>query len=192
MSTGPDTIAFLCPNGHRLTGPKKLQGRPGQCPHCGVKFMVPSEEDYESPDDEPDEFESESPEPDEAPMGRLPSEPEEFEQIDELSELDVLEDIEAVPEAPVQATVPIGDAHPLFLVFRHLWLHRPQGASIELYLAQGEFLEADGFYEALSHGDYCLFAMKTDEGHTLTSIPWSAVSRIAVRAVPELPEGWQE
>ena len=40
------TIAFLCPNGHKLTGPRTLQGKAGQCPHCGSKFRIPS---YETP-----------------------------------------------------------------------------------------------------------------------------------------------
>jgi hypothetical protein len=34
-------FAFLCPNGHRLVGPARLQGQAGQCPHCGARFLVP-------------------------------------------------------------------------------------------------------------------------------------------------------
>jgi len=37
----PGSIAFLCPNGHKLNGPEKLAGRLGQCPHCGAKFQIP-------------------------------------------------------------------------------------------------------------------------------------------------------
>jgi hypothetical protein len=36
-----DKFAFLCPNGHRLTGPARMQGQAGQCPHCGARFLVP-------------------------------------------------------------------------------------------------------------------------------------------------------
>jgi DNA-directed RNA polymerase subunit RPC12/RpoP len=36
-----NSIVFLCPNGHRLNGPARLQGQAGQCPHCGAKFLVP-------------------------------------------------------------------------------------------------------------------------------------------------------
>src|SRR4029077_7759353 len=43
-------IVFLCPNGHRLHGPAALVGRPGQCPHCQVRFLIPSPEDV--PDDD--------------------------------------------------------------------------------------------------------------------------------------------
>ena len=46
-----ETIAFLCPNGHHLTGPARLQGRPGQCPHCGERFHIPTYEDGDEADD---------------------------------------------------------------------------------------------------------------------------------------------
>ncbi len=36
-----NNMAFLCPNGHRLVGPARLQGQAGQCPHCGARFLVP-------------------------------------------------------------------------------------------------------------------------------------------------------
>src|SRR5487761_8865 len=55
---GADQILFLCPNGHRLHGSASLAGRPGQCPHCSVKFLVPSpdddEEDERIIEEEPD------------------------------------------------------------------------------------------------------------------------------------------
>ncbi|RMF89721.1 MAG: hypothetical protein D6741_17565, partial [Planctomycetota bacterium] len=49
-----EQIEFLCPNGHRLFGPKRLQGRPGQCPECGMRFRIPN---YDSV---PEEEETES------------------------------------------------------------------------------------------------------------------------------------
>jgi len=42
-----NNIAFLCPNGHRLVGPARLQGQAGQCPHCGARFLVPVLSDME-------------------------------------------------------------------------------------------------------------------------------------------------
>src|SRR6185295_1494585 len=42
-------IVFLCPNGHKLTCSPNLQGKPGKCPHCGAKFLIP---DYEGDDEE--------------------------------------------------------------------------------------------------------------------------------------------
>src|SRR5262249_21885233 len=49
--SGPEiaemNIPFLCPNGHRLFAPKRLEGQAGQCPQCGARFLVPMESDLE-------------------------------------------------------------------------------------------------------------------------------------------------
>jgi hypothetical protein len=37
-----NTIVFLCPNGHRLNAPARMQGQAGQCPHCSAKFLIPN------------------------------------------------------------------------------------------------------------------------------------------------------
>ncbi|HEY2882730.1 MAG TPA: hypothetical protein VGJ15_09860 [Pirellulales bacterium] len=37
-----NNLVFLCPNGHRLNSPARLQGQPGRCPHCGAKFLIPT------------------------------------------------------------------------------------------------------------------------------------------------------
>lgn len=34
-------IEFYCPNEHYLQSPARLQGKRGQCPHCGETFRVP-------------------------------------------------------------------------------------------------------------------------------------------------------
>lgn len=44
---GEINIPFLCPNGHRLFAPQRLQGQAGQCPQCGARFLVPLESDME-------------------------------------------------------------------------------------------------------------------------------------------------
>ena len=36
-----DAFLFLCPNGHRLNAPARLEGHAGQCPQCGARFLVP-------------------------------------------------------------------------------------------------------------------------------------------------------
>jgi len=40
-----EQIIFLCPNGHKLNGPAKLAGRLGKCPHCDMRFQIPSLEE---------------------------------------------------------------------------------------------------------------------------------------------------
>jgi len=51
IASGPEVtevnIPFLCPNGHRLFAPKRLEGQAGQCPQCGARFLVPMESDLE-------------------------------------------------------------------------------------------------------------------------------------------------
>ncbi|HND56834.1 MAG TPA: hypothetical protein PLV92_30655, partial [Pirellulaceae bacterium] len=39
------TIAFACPNGHPLTAPENLAGKPGQCPRCNTRFLIPTLEE---------------------------------------------------------------------------------------------------------------------------------------------------
>jgi hypothetical protein len=34
-------IKFLCPNGHPLSAPENLAGKPGKCPKCNLPFVVP-------------------------------------------------------------------------------------------------------------------------------------------------------
>ena len=38
-------IRFYCPNGHKLNVKTFLAGRRGICPHCGVKLIIPTEEE---------------------------------------------------------------------------------------------------------------------------------------------------
>src|SRR5262249_44613164 len=42
---GGEVFVFLCPNGHKLNGPPSMKGKAGQCPHCGAKFRIPTDED---------------------------------------------------------------------------------------------------------------------------------------------------
>ena len=34
-------IKFLCPDGHPLSAPESLSGKPSKCPRCGMPFIVP-------------------------------------------------------------------------------------------------------------------------------------------------------
>src|SRR6478609_728311 len=43
---------FLCPNGHKLNGPPILKGKPGQCPQCGARFLIPTDEEIEAAGEE--------------------------------------------------------------------------------------------------------------------------------------------
>jgi hypothetical protein len=71
------TIVFLCPNGHQLNGPSQMQGKPGQCPHCGVKFRVPVYDD--------------------------PGEEETMEQVVDVEDVEVVEEAVPSPAAAVSS-----------------------------------------------------------------------------------------
>lgn len=43
-------IKFLCPNGHPLSAPENLVGKPGKCPKCQSAFIVPQPEPEEHED----------------------------------------------------------------------------------------------------------------------------------------------
>jgi hypothetical protein len=57
-----EIIVFLCPNGHKLNTPKRLAGKIGKCPHCGVKFQIPAPDEHgDESEDELDDTVTEDP-----------------------------------------------------------------------------------------------------------------------------------
>ena len=48
-------MKFLCPNGHQLSTSVDRAGKPGQCPKCGVKFLVPEADDADEADADADD-----------------------------------------------------------------------------------------------------------------------------------------
>jgi hypothetical protein len=48
-------LKFMCPNGHQLSAPERQAGKPGQCPKCKEKFVVPSLEDVPTGEEVTDE-----------------------------------------------------------------------------------------------------------------------------------------
>lgn len=168
-------IIFLCPNGHRLHGPAEMVGRPGQCPHCSVRFLIPSPEDVS---EEEEEAEAEH---DEAL--------EEFViQIDAATKESSASGKSGLkpPAAPPSVAA---HAHPLAALLRQLWMHKTKGASIEIHLGDGKLLIPDAYANPASHPNYALFAVREANGsHTVTAIAWDAIQRIALRQVQELPK----
>lgn len=176
---GEGEIEFLCPNGHRLHGPRSLQGRPGQCPECGSKFRIPS---Y---DEVPDEDEEEPQE--QIGVGRADGGDSGL----DLEEVDVEEAEEAMEE--VEELEPISEALDLSGLFPLLWKNRDAGASIEIQFGDGQTLAPDRFAKTLSGGRYGVFASKEpDESFTLVAIPWDSIACVRVRGVKELPEEMRE
>ena len=177
-----DQIVFLCPNGHKLSGPSSLKGKPGQCPHCDSKFVIPSDDDEE--EDEEEEVAEEPVEAEEVPLGTPVDESEivSDDLVEEISEADIVED----PIAP-----PIDGAHQMGAIFYQLNSVLDEDRVIELLLEDGEKIIAHKISLTLSQSDYAVLAhIDEDEATSIVTVPWSDVKRATIRKVTELPEGW--
>ena len=183
-ATAPGEIfVFLCPNGHKLNGPPSLKGKAGKCPHCGAKFRIPSDEDLELPEEE-------------VPTGEADEEIPEGQQVEDEGfdfgrmlggEAPAEDAVEAFVEEPPVAPPPPGASGLGYIVGR-LWEQRVEGTELEIFLTEGEILAPDQFSEVLSSSDYGVFAVEEGDGSfVVTVIPWSAVRRIGMRRMPDLP-----
>jgi hypothetical protein len=173
-----ETFVFLCPNGHKLNGPPSMMGKPGQCPHCGARFRIPSDEDLELPEDE-----------EEVPTGEADEEPEEEDipegqPAEEGVDFNRLFGGQGEPEAI--APPPPGAAGLGYVVGR-LWEQRTDDTELEVFLSEGEIIAPDYYSEVLSSSDYGVFATQEGDGsYAVTVIPWSAVRRVGMRKIAEL------
>ena len=176
---GSDLFVFLCPNGHRLNGPPSLKGKPGQCPHCGARFRIPTDDEEEPPEEEIEPQGEErplqvvvgAPEPSGSGSGfRFP-----FEQF-------------APEESSEPANKPPAGAPGLGYIFARLWRERDDGTEVEIFLSEGEILVPDGYSAVLSNSDYGVFAIQEGNGsYSVSVVPWSAVRRVGMRKLGELP-----
>jgi hypothetical protein len=183
-ATAPGEIfVFLCPNGHKLNGPPSLKGKPGQCPHCGARFRIPTDEEMELPEEE-------------VPTGEAEEEIADGQAVEEGGfdfsrmlggQQQEEEPVEAFVEEPPVAPPPPGASGLGYIVGR-LWEQRADGTELEIFLTEGEILAPDQFSEVLSSSDYGVFAVQEgDDSFTITVIPWSAVRRVGMRRMPDLP-----
>jgi hypothetical protein len=196
VSVPPGQIMFLCPNGHRLFGPPSLIGRPGKCPHCDIKFLIPW------PDEEPGD--AEAPQPAamadssklripadrlaaggarESSAGRSPA-PLHLEWIKGQSGQS------PSPPSGAESQVAGSGPHPLFDLFGRLWKHADEGAAVELHLSNGEVITPLRYSANLSRQQHGVFAVRDPSGaYEVTAIAWDAVIRVAVIGMEQLPPG---
>ncbi|HWB11881.1 MAG TPA: hypothetical protein VG826_21805 [Pirellulales bacterium] len=166
-----DQIIFLCPNGHRLHGSAALAGRPGQCPHCGVKFLVPSPEEEEE----------------EEPFLQEEATEEPFDDV--VIQIDTSGKIGSSKSGKAAGSNSAMYASPLATLLSKLWRYKAQGASVEIHLGDGKLLEPDEI--SLKDANHALFATREASGaHTLTAVAWSSIERIVVRGLDQLPKEW--
>jgi hypothetical protein len=171
-----ETIAFLCPNGHKLTSPVRLQGKAGKCPHCGEKFIVPSMDEAE---EEPEEFgvEEEALAFGDDGFGGAPEFGADEDFDDEIPE-DAVEEEE------------LGPAHPMRLLFERLWREHEHGGKIRLHLSEGGTLDADFYARKYSRGGFGVVASRDEKGnYRIVAMSWDSVRRIEVDELVNLPDG---
>lgn len=194
-----DEIAFRCPNGHRLNGPRSLQGQQGECPKCKIKFRVPVIDWHVSGDDQAGGTASAAP-----PMGQATQDtavglPTPTEEDDDIS-LDGIEELEqssaltcGAAEQAAGPSSPAGGAsstHPLEQLLIQLWRERAHGGVVELHLDNGAILTPDWWAAGRSTDSYGLFAVQTAEGsYEIHAVVWAHVRQISVRQLGELPGG---
>jgi hypothetical protein len=181
---GADEIIFLCPNGHRLHGSTRLAGRPGQCPHCGVKFLVPG------PDDEDEEDPFLAPERPDAALDEFVI------QIDTTSKGGSSKSGSSKSgssksgksKLPSNSSLS-SSAPPLATLLMQLWRHKAQGAAIEIHLGDGKLIEPD--QASFKDAHHALFSTREANGaYTLTAVAWSSIERVVVRGLEQLPKEW--
>lgn len=179
---GLDQIIFLCPNGHRLHGSASLAGRPGQCPHCSIKFLVPG------PDDE-----DEDPFVEEAAG-------------DALDEIVIQIDTSGKSGSSKSGAMKGGSSktnrassrsgaslpassHPLAAALTQIWRLKAQGAVIEVHLGNGTMIEPDQF--SVKDAQCAFFGVREADGsHTLSIAAWTSIERVVVRGLEQLPRDW--
>ena len=164
-----EQIQFLCPNGHLLFGPRRLQGRAGQCPECGVKFRIPS---YDEINEE-----------------ETPAEQEliQVSRKDEQSATDIM--LEQPPQ-----TEPLWDdsLEGIGQLMVRLWERKTVDTPLELELEDGSTFTPDHFLPASAACTHGLFATEEPDGtYTLLAIAWSSIRRVHLRSLSTLPSDFQ-
>lgn len=173
-----ELIVFLCPNGHRLNSPARLAGRPGQCPHCGAKFLIPELED--SIDEEQQENEV-------SINDNGISLDEIVIHVDAASRGGPGSSKNRAANQPAEPTN--AARHPLADLLERLWPRKAAGASLEIHLGDGKLLVPDRF--SSRDPRLALFGVREANGsHTLTAVAWESIERIVVRGLDRLPEEW--
>lgn len=196
MSTSKEKdLVFLCPNGHKLHAPRRLQGQAGQCPHCNVKFRVPVVDgDEQNASGNADAARLDSSVDVASSAHKLigpslssifESSPTEVGIRDEAGASNVLGPSASRGSSP---SVVLNGHSRLFQEFLRLWSLRRPGASVELHLPEGEIFVPEYFSPSRSTSEFGFFARSPKPGEFVVNlIPWQYVCRIVMNGLKELP-----
>ncbi|MFN3152231.1 hypothetical protein [Bremerella sp.] len=191
MNSKSDTIMFLCPNGHRLNAPIRLQGQPGKCPHCNVRFRVP----HNTPDSaENSHAVASSASSAGASSLKHSGEIKSVSDLPDLSDLGLRDDAETsdVLHSSIgskHSGTPVVAGHSrMFVEFTHLWKTRSPDVAFEIHLPEGEVFVPHHYSPEKSSPELGYFARKGDSGKfQIHLIPWKAVCRLVVNGLADLP-----
>ncbi|MCC9609138.1 hypothetical protein LOC68_06735 [Blastopirellula sp. JC732] len=194
MSTSKEKdLVFLCPNGHKLHAPRKLQGQAGQCPHCNVKFRVPVVDgDEANAGGDASRLDSSIDVPSSTNKLIGPSQSSIFESSptevgirDEAGASNVLGPGASRGSSP---SVVLNGHSRLFQEFLRLWSLRRPGATVEIHLPEGEIFVPEYFSPSRSTAEFGFFARSPKSGeYAVNLIPWQYVCRIVLTGIKELP-----
>ena len=181
---GGGQIVFLCPNGHKLNGPASLQGRPGKCPHCGAKFLIPDySQDEDEDDDEIDsELEHELMGDDDGPQANA--------KAASASGTELPFDLDELRSLTGAAPTYRDDGHAMARLFSQLWRDKGLNGIVEIYIKGGGVVAPHWFAPRHSDESFGMFGMQDVDGsYSLAVVKWEAIERIAVRNLEDFPEG---
>lgn len=180
-----DTIVFLCPNGHKLNGPSSLQGKPGQCPHCNTRFVIPEFDDVDEETYDAGDSKTELWDEDEDDHSAA-------EEIDEIEPLP--EDASGInrgnwsPASDSGRTRPAHQDHPFPALFDRFWGYKRRGLVLKLHLKTGETIVPENYSNDLSRGEYAVFTLVDKSGtRSLVTIAWDTIARVVVNDIGEVP-----
>jgi hypothetical protein len=172
---GDDKFDFLCPNGHKLHGRSSLQGRPGQCPHCNARFLIPApcdDEDGGASAEDPRDFPAIDVHGEDGDEGSFAT-----------AEAVVFSIHDEPPPAPVSVS-----CHPLAQIIRKLWAETRGAGVLELLLDDGVSLLAESFSAELSQHEFGVFAVRGEtKTQSVTIVPWDSINRATLLNLADLP-----
>ena len=178
-----DAIVFLCPNGHKLHGTSSLQGKPGQCPHCESRFLIPNYDDEEEFADEgfADTLEEiETPALADAILSN-----------DEMlsAEDTRISSSEPIPmESPATSQAKSSAIHPMARVAMSLWGRRTANQTFQLRLKSGQLVSAGDFLLKQSSHVHGLFVVEnSNRSYALTAVAWDCVEQITLDGLAARP-----
>lgn len=199
-----ELIEFACPNGHQLSAALDQAGKPGTCPECGTRFLVPEADEDDEEEDESDalpEAEMASPfdftapqtpvvvpPPVGAPAGGKKSPVSRASNKSSAPQAFLFPDLAVDGETggldfgleQAGERIPaLAKVDPMARLFWKFWDRRGDDTVIELHTADGRVYIPEDFFEDESLGEIGMFTVQNASAHPVTiGIRWANICRI--------------